>query len=121
MLLILFGANLCAAPNSLARLDTAVQRDCRAAYQGFLHIMQLDCAAIYARLHKAPPENHRLPQKSRDLQFLELKRNYSRMVIGDISRQRLHHEEESQIVEIVGLVDGKQRMPRTISGQQWLH
>lgn len=46
--------------------------------------------------------------------------SYSVKIIGDNSRQRLHHEEESQIVEIVGLVDGKPRILRTISGQQWL-
>ena len=46
--------------------------------------------------------------------------SYSVKIIGDNSRQRLHHEEESQIVEVVGLVDGKPRILRTISGQQWL-
>ncbi len=46
--------------------------------------------------------------------------SYSVRIIGDNSRQRLHHEEASQIVEEVGLVDGKVRILRTLSGNQWL-
>jgi len=46
--------------------------------------------------------------------------SYSVKIIGENSHQRLHHEEESQIVEVVGLVDGKPRILRTLSGQQWL-
>lgn len=46
--------------------------------------------------------------------------SYSVKIVGDNSRQRLHHEESSQVVEEVGLVDGKPRILRTLSGSQWL-
>jgi|GEM_PF-3643463 len=47
--------------------------------------------------------------------------SYSVTIIGDNSRQQLHHEESSQIVEEVGLIGGKPRILRTLSGNQWLH
>jgi len=46
--------------------------------------------------------------------------SYSVKIIGENSRQRLTHEETSQVVEEVGLVDGKPRILRTLSGTQWL-
>lgn len=46
--------------------------------------------------------------------------SYSVMIIGENNRQRLRHEESSQVVEEVGLVDGKPRILRTLSGNQWL-
>lgn len=46
--------------------------------------------------------------------------SYSVKIIGENSRQRLTHEETSQVVEEVGLVDGKPRILRTLTGTQWL-
>ncbi|HAU29772.1 MAG TPA: hypothetical protein DCW68_06680 [Rhodospirillaceae bacterium] len=46
--------------------------------------------------------------------------SYSVKIAGENRRQHLTHEEESQIVEQVGLVDGQPRILRTISGNQWL-
>jgi|GEM_PF-4926491 len=46
--------------------------------------------------------------------------SYSVRIIGENSRQRLRHEESSLVVEEVGLVDGKPRILRTLSGSQWL-
>lgn len=46
--------------------------------------------------------------------------SYAVKISGENRRQRLTHEEESQIVELVGLVDGQARILRTISGNQWL-
>lgn len=46
--------------------------------------------------------------------------SYRVSIVGENSRQRLQHEESSQIVEEVGLVDGKPRILRTLSGSQWI-
>lgn len=46
--------------------------------------------------------------------------SYDVKIIGENGRQRLVHEETSQVVEEVGVVGGKMRIMRTISGSQWL-
>lgn len=46
--------------------------------------------------------------------------SYQLKIIGHNRRQNLEHVEESAVVEIVGLVDGKPRILRTLSGQQWI-
>ncbi|MDZ4201318.1 MAG: hypothetical protein U1C96_04130 [Gallionella sp.] len=46
--------------------------------------------------------------------------SYSVRIIGENRRQRLNHEESSQVVEEVGLVAGKLAILRTLSGRQWL-
>ena len=46
--------------------------------------------------------------------------SYSVRIIGENRRQRLTHEENVQVVEEVGLVNGEPRILRTISGTQWL-
>ncbi|WP_415033269.1 hypothetical protein [Azonexus sp.] len=46
--------------------------------------------------------------------------SYQLKIIGHNRRQNLEHVEESAVVEIVGLVDGKPRILRTLSGNQWI-
>lgn len=74
-----------AAANPAAGLDTAALRDCRAASQRLLQTKGLDAAAIDTRLRTENPENHRLLQESRDLQFLELAR--AMLVAGWLARE----------------------------------
>lgn len=45
---------------------------------------------------------------------------YSVRIVGENRRQRLEHEERSDVVEEVGLIDGQARILRTLSGTQWL-
>lgn len=45
---------------------------------------------------------------------------YNVKIIGQHLRHNLHHEEESSIVEELGVVDGAPRILRTLSGSQWL-
>lgn len=46
--------------------------------------------------------------------------SYRVKIVGEHLRLRLHHEEESDIVEEVGLIGGQPRILRTLSGSQWL-
>lgn len=46
--------------------------------------------------------------------------SYQVRIIGQNRRQQLVHEEESNIVEIVGLKNGRAKILRTLSGNQWL-
>lgn len=46
--------------------------------------------------------------------------SYNVRIVGENRRQRLTHEEQSQVVEEIGLVDGQPRILRTLSGTQWL-
>lgn len=46
--------------------------------------------------------------------------SYQLKIVGQNRRQNLEHVEESAVVEIVGLVDGKPRILRTLSGNQWI-
>lgn len=74
-----------AAATPATGLDAAALRDCRAASQRLLQTQGLDAAAIDARLRTENPENHRLLQESRDLQFLELAR--AMLVAGWLARE----------------------------------
>lgn len=73
------------AASPIAGLDTAALRDCRASSQRLLQTKGLDAAAIDTRLRTENPENHRLLQESRDLQFLELAR--AMLVAGWLARE----------------------------------
>ncbi len=46
--------------------------------------------------------------------------SYKVDIIGENRRQRLKHTESSNVVELVGIVDGQPRILRTLSGTQWL-
>jgi|GEM_PF-6791714 len=78
-------AKQASATPDAAGLDPAALRDCRAASQRLLETKRLDAAAIDTRLRTENPENHRLLQESRDLQFLELAR--AMLVSGWLSRE----------------------------------
>ncbi len=49
-----------------------------------------------------------------------LRVSYSVRIVGENQRQRLRHEESSEVVEELGLVDGSLRILRSLSGSQWL-
>lgn len=68
-----------------AGLDTAALRDCRAASQRLQQTKGLNSAAIDTRMRTENPENYRLLQESRDLQFLELAR--AMLVAGWLARE----------------------------------
>ncbi len=46
--------------------------------------------------------------------------SYKVDIVGENRRQRLTHTESSNVVELVGIVDGQPRILRTLSGTQWL-
>ncbi len=46
--------------------------------------------------------------------------SYDVKITGQNRRQSLNHEETAHIEEEVGMVDGKLRILRTLSGRQWI-